>query len=210
MFRFFMMKTNLSKIFICTFFLFINSFKYEVNAQVNFLENNIQIFEGGETAVTFTFYNEIPFSADSDWGYTSYIYAQDGWAELLPGIYYMPEDVMFAIYAGVETDDMKFRPGAYLMWNINDKIVFNAFGEYGQGDDNYWYDVNVKWTYLSNEKVSLNFQPRFRRGHGIAPALGITRHNLIGDFDGFLSVAPFWNNENDNNFNLTIFAGFDF
>ncbi len=204
------MKTILLKTFICTLLVLITSINHETKAQVNFLENNVQIFEGGETAITFTFYNETPFSKDSDWGYTSYIFVQDGWAELLPGIYYMPEDIMFAVYAGIETADMKFRPGAYLMWKINDKTTFNAFGEYGQGDDNYWYDVNVKWTYMSNDKLSLNFQPRFRRGHGIGPSFGITKHNLIGDFDVFLSVAPFWNIENDNNFNITIFAGFDF
>ena len=186
-----------------------------VNAQegegMTLIENNVQFGKDFSTP-TITIYHEKPFTPTSSWGYTDYIYAGGDWAEILHGFYYMPGDIMYALYAGLESDDMKFRPGAYIMWNINDNMTLNLFGEYGQGEDNYWFDCNLQWNVVSNDNHDFYLQPRYRRGHGIGSCFGYTKHNVFGSsFDGFISIAPFINNELENDqFNLTLFFGTKF
>jgi len=198
-------------LYIILFFILYGQSAISQDA-MTLIENNIQ-FTDGANNLTFTLYHERGFKKEGSWGYTDYIYLDDNWAEILHGFYYMPGNVMFALYGGLETDGMKFRPGAYIMWNMLDNLTLNLFGEYGQGDDNYWYDTSLKWIAKDVDTYALFVQPRARRGHGIGLPIGYTKKNIFGSdgIEGSLTLAPFYNYEEETNpWNLTIFMAVEF
>ncbi len=192
-------------------FLFADCYSQD---KYSFIENNLRVETsdslGTENVPTLTYYHESAFTSESSNGITGYWYIGTGWAAGSLGLYTMPGDIFYGLYIGLDTDVVP-RIGLNIYGDISDRFSFGAYVEKGTGDDNHWWDVNLKTNIIENESGNTFYlKLRTRREHGVGISIGsglkISNNTL------YLSFLPSydWEAEDYNNLKYSIFAAYEF